>query len=780
MPARFCLLAVALVVALTSLGASAQPVGRAAQLALVPNEGQFNEEVLYRADAQGVAIWLTKSGAVYQFVRVSPTAEVAGDATEMAKSTLPSVADLSYESHLMTISFEGADHSRARSGESAGWYANYFIGNQPMAWKQGVPVSASVVYESVYPNIDLKYYAQGQALEYDLIVNPGGDPAQIKLRIDGAESVEITDDGELLCKTPFGTALHKHPFVYQEGKSGRNSITCAYRKIGERTLTIDVTGDYNRKLPLVVDPEIAFSTFLGGSSYDEGWGVAVDPDGYVYVTGLTASTDFPTEPPMSPATFPVNIFVSKIAPGGNDLIYSTYVGGNDYDGATNVAVDAAGNAYLTGETKSEDFPAVAAAQDTLAGGSDAFVVKLNKDGNALEYSTYLGGGNYELGRAIAVNSVGEAVIVGHTCSPDFPNYNAYQETYGGDGISPEHCGDVFVAKVAANGSTFAFSTFLGGSGYDEGWGVAVDDQDFIYAVGLTGSMNFPTHNPLFGPAFLIDAFLTKLEPDGSALVYSTYFGGDNYDGATSVAVDRFYRATVTGETKSSDFPELNETQDGPGGFSDAFAIRFAADGGSLVYSTNIGGSGSELGWDIAVDAFGGASIAGRTTSANYPLQSPLKGELTGFYDAVVSRVAPSGNVLTFSSYYGGDQEEDARSVAVHNGTSVLLAGSTISPDLPAVNAVQAIYGGGWAVFPRGDAWAASLVVTYPCGDFDGSGMVNIGDIVILINFIFAGGPAPLDVSGGDVNCDGRPTISDAVYMVNYVFAFGPVPCFDCK
>ncbi len=778
MPARFCLLAVTLVVALTSLGASAQPVGRAAQLAFVPNEGQFNEEVLYRADAQGVAIWLTKSGAVYQFVRVSPTAELAGDATEMAKSTLPSVADLSYESHLMTISFEGADHSRARSDESAGWYANYFIGNQPTAWKQGVPVSASVVYESIYPHIDLTYYAQGQALEYDLIVNPGGDPAQIKLRIDGAESIEITDDGELLCKTPFGTALHKHPFVYQEGKSGRNAITCAYRKIGKRTLTVEVTGDYNRKLPLVVDPEIAFSTFLGGSSYDEGWGVAVDNEGYVYVAGLTASTDFPNEPPMSPASFPVNIFVSKIAPGGNDLIYSTYIGGNDYDGATNIAVDAVGNAYLTGETKSDDFPTVAAAQDTLAGESDALVIKLDKDGNALEYSTYLGGGNYELGRAIAVNLAGEAAIAGHTCSPDFPTHNAYQSQFGGDG-GFGHCGDAYIAKFTASGDEIVFSTFLGGESYDEGWGLACDDLGDLYVVGLTASTQFPTENPLYPANVLVDAFLTKVLADGSALVYSTYFGGDNYDGATSVTVDRFYQATVTGETKSTDFPELHETQDGLGGLSDAFVIKFAPDGGALVYSTYIGGSEPELGWDVTVDEFGGATIAGFTLSSDYPLQSPLKGELTGFYDAIVTRIAPSGNLLTFSSYYGGDSDEEARSVAVHNGTSVLLTGSTISTDFPAVNAVQETYGGS-GEFWGGDAWAASLVVTYLCGDFDGSGMVNIGDIVILINFIFAGGPAPLDVSGGDVNCEGRPTISDAVYLVNYVFTFGPVPCFDCK
>ncbi len=778
MPGRVCLLSVALIVALVSLGTSAQPVGRAGQLAFVPNEGQFNEEVLYRADAQGVAIWLTKSGAVYQFVRISPTAEVASDATEMAKSTLPSVANLSYESHIMTISLEGADHSQARSGESAGWYANYFIGNQSMAWRRGVPVSASVIYESVYPNIDLKYYAQGQALEYDLIVNPGGDPTQIKLRIDGAESIEITKDGELLCKTAFGEALHKHPFVYQVGKSGRNSIACAYRKIGESTLTIDVTGDYNRKLPLVVDPEIAFSTFLGGSSYDEGWGVTADNDGYVYVTGLTASTDFPTEPPMAPATFPVNIFVSKIAPVGNDLIFSTYIGGNDYDGATSIAVDAVGNTYLTGETKSDDFPAVAAAQDTLAGGSDAFVVKLNKDGDALVYSTYLGGGNYELGRAIAVNSAGEAAIAGHSCSEDFPTHAALQTEYGGDG-GFGHCGDAYVAKLTASGDELVFSTFLGGESYDEGWGLASDELGDLYVAGLTASTQFPTANPLYSANVLVDAFLTKLLADGSALVYSTYFGGDNYDGATSVTIDRFHQAAVAGETKSSDFPEMHATQDGPGGLSDAFVIKFAADGGALVFSTYVGGSESELAWDVTVDEFGGATIAGYTLSSDYPLQSPLKGELTGFYDAIVTRIAPSGNLLTFSSYYGGDSDEEARSVAVHNGTSVLLTGSTISTDFPAVNAVQETYGGS-GEFWGGDAWAASLVVTYPCGDFDGSGMANIGDIVILINFIFAEGPAPLDSGGGDVNCDGRPTISDAVYMVNYVFAFGPAPCAGCE
>ncbi len=749
-------------------------------LAFIPNAGQFDSGALYRAEAQGVAIWLTQQGAIYQFVRIMRSDASRTSDIEMTKSGIPSVSDLTYESHTMQLSFSGADLSRVRPDGSAGYTANYFLGADASKWITGVPVHSAVVYEEIYPDISLKFYGNGSALEYDLIVYPGGDPKSINIVVDGATSVEVTDDGQLLIATPFGTAVHKQPFVYQDQASGRNVVAASYRKLSDASIGVKIEGTYDHQSPLIVDPEITFSTYLGGTSYDEGWGVAVDPDGNIYVTGLTASTDFPTVPPAAPTAFPVNVFVSKISPDGSDLIYSTYIGGDDYDGATNLAVDNQGNVYLTGETKSLDFPAIAPLQLMHGGGSDAFVVKLNPDGNSLSYASYLGGEGYELGRAIAVNSKGEACVVGHTCSPDFPVVNAIQDEYGGEAPGFDHCGDVFVTKVAAAGGAMEFSTFVGGTGYDEGWGVAVDKDDNIYAVGLTASADFPTQNPLYAHAVLADAFLTKLAPDGSAYVFSTYLGGNNYDGATSVAVDRFGRACVTGETKSSDFPHLNATQPLPGGFSDAFVTKFEVSGASVIYSTNIGGSGSELGWDIAVDEFGGATLAGRTASSNYPLQSPLKGELTGFYDAIVTRVAPSGHDLTFSSYYGGSYEEDARSVAIHNGTSVLVAGATISEDIPVVNAIQDVYGGGQLVFPRGDAYVASLLVTYTCGDMDGSGVVNIGDVVILLNYIFAGGPAPLDSGGGDVNCDGRPTISDAVYMINYIFVSGPAPCSGCE
>ncbi len=658
-----------------------------------------------------------------------------------------------------------------------GFSANYFIGSDSSLWRTDVPVSAAVVFSDAYPAIDIKFYGNGENLEYDFVANPGSDPSKIAIKIEGATEVIVGQNGELVIATPLGMAVHKQPVAFQHVGAATKPVASTYVQLSDSRVGVAITGQYDKTLPLVIDPQIVFSTYLGGSSYDEGWGVCVDKDGNIYSTGLTASTDFPTIPPTAPAAYPVNVFVTKISPDGKELLYSTYIGGDGYDGATNLAVAQDGSIYLTGETKSPDFPLVNPVQSTFGGYSDAFVVKLSPQGNALLYSTYLGGDFFELGRSVAVTTLGEAVVGGHTCSPDFPIANGQQTQYGGDGY---YCGDAFVAKLSVDGGQLLFSTFLGGGGYDEGWGLDVDDQNYVYVVGLTASNDFPVQSPLFAASRLVDAFLTKLTPDGSSLVYSTYFGGDDYDGATSVAVDRLHRASVAGETKSSDFPKMNPTQAEPGGFSDAFVIKFESDLSKLIFGTNIGGAGYELAWDVAVDDFGGVTIAGVTTSGNYPLQSPLKDSLTGSYDAIVSRVAPAGGMLTFSSYYGGSSEDDSRSVAVHSSKSVILSGSTVSGDFPVVNAVQNNYGGGLGPFPRGDSWVASLEITYPCGDLDGSGSVTISDALMLLNYIFEGGPAPIDDAGGDVNCNGRTNIADVVYLISYIFSGGLTPCAGCR
>jgi len=463
--------------------------------------------------------------------------------------------------------------------------------------------------------------------------------------------------------------VQRAPIIYQEIDGARRTISGRYVLEGKTQVGFQVAA-YDRTKPLVIDPVLVYSTYLGGTGGESAHGIAVDGTGNAYVTGSTRSSDFPVVNPLQPALRgSVDVFVSKLNSTGS-VVYSTYLGGSDTGTASaddvglGIAVDTAGNAYVTGATNSADFPTTAnALQPTWGAGccqsDDAFVVKLNPTGSALVYATYLGGTFSDFGNSIAVDSVGNAHVTGFTNSLDFPTANPIQATLGG-GFGDA---DAFVAKLNAAGTALIYSTYLGGSGAENATGIAVDAAGNAYVAGNTSSADFPTVNPVQGGfGGNADAFVAKLDPIGTALVYSTYLGGSGFDGATGIAVDSAGSAYVTGGTGSPDFPTVNPVQGTRVGNSDGFVAKLNAPGTALVYATYLGiGSFTEnFGANaIAVDSAGNAYVTGQTDSPSIPLVYPMQGTLAGGADIYVVKLNAAGSARLYSTYLGGSGTENA-------------------------------------------------------------------------------------------------------------------------
>ncbi|OFV91359.1 MAG: hypothetical protein A3H28_11940 [Acidobacteria bacterium RIFCSPLOWO2_02_FULL_61_28] len=621
------------------------------------------------------------------------------------------------ETAVLRMKLVGANPNPAVTGlaELSG-KSNYFIGNDPSKWRTNVPTYAKVKYEDVYPGIDLVYYGapapagRGQRqLEYDFVVAPGADPRAITLDFAGAQRMEIDPQGELALQTSAGEVrLHK-PVVYQEVGGIRQMVDGHYVRRGKEVVGFAVAS-YDPRHPLIIDPVLVYSTYLGGSGNDRGFGIAVDTSGNAYVTGDTQSATFPG---TSASSFQAAIdggldaFITKLNAAGSSLVYSTYLGGSGSTSGNGIAVDSLGNAYVTGWTESGNFPGTSSSpiQSAFAGVQDAFVTKLNAAGSALVYSTYLGGSsgeNYHPQAGIAVDPSGNAYVTGTTFSRDFPLVNAFQPAYGGSW-------DAFVAKLNPAGSALVYSTYLGGSGTDKGFGIAVDSSGNAYVTGGTGSTNFPTANALQAAfaggapdAFSgADAFVTKLNAAGSALVYSTYLGGSSVDQGNGIAVDSTGNAYVTGDTLSGNFPTANAFQSTLRGHYNAFVTKLNAAGTALVYSTYLGG-GAEGGHGIAVDSAGNAYVTGTTFgSTDFPTANAFQAALGGADDAFAAKLDTNATgvaSLVYSTYLGGNSFEERSSIAVDSSGNAYVTGYTTSANFPTANAFQAAFGGSTDAF----------------------------------------------------------------------------------
>ena len=638
------------------------------------NRGQTDKQVRFLSRGAGYSLYLTSSEAV--LVLSQPRADAKRDAQTPAKSVA------------LRMSLVGATRKPEVSGlDELPGKANYFIGKDRSKWRTNVPTYAKVHYQNVYPGIDLVYYGNQRQLEYDFVVAPGADPKKIVLGFKGADKLEIDAQGDLVLHAAGGDIRQHKPVIYQEIDGVRQEIAGGYViKSGKRAGFQLAAYDSTR--PLIIDPVVlSYSTYLGGNSSDEALGVAVDTAGNAYVTGSTSSIDFPTTAGAFDTTyhgpgsgsFP-DVFVTKLNPSGSALVYSTYIGSSGDDIGHGIAVDAAGNAYVTGYTCcATGFPTTPGAFQTASGGaSDIFVTKLDPAGSGLVYSTYLGGSSYEVGVGIAVDSSGNAYVTGTTSSPNFPTTpGAFQAAFAGGRSNQEgqNPSDAYVTKLNATGSALVYSTYLGGEGNDRSQAIALDATGSVFVTGFTDSLLFPTTPGAFRPASDgLSAYVTKVNPAGSGLAYSTYLGGNSQ--GMGIAVDTQGNAYVTGDAGAG-FPTTVGAYQ-PVSASGIFVAKMNSAGSALVYSTYLADSESHS-TGIAVDMLANAYVAGWTTSTSFPttagaLQPTFGGGSSS--DGFVTKLNPGGSALVYSTYLGGSADDSINGIAVAANGDTYVTGST--------------------------------------------------------------------------------------------------------
>ncbi|MGQ9633340.1 MAG: DUF7948 domain-containing protein [Bryobacteraceae bacterium] len=640
------------------------------------------------------------------------------------------------------VRFEGV-HSGARweAGEPTGANVNYLLGEGPSQWLTGLPAYSALIYREVYPGIDLVYRLVDSSLKAEFRLRPGADPGQIRWVYESVEEVRIAADGALLVRAGMGQMREEAPRIYQVRQGVRTEVAGGFRRIGEHLFGF-WTGRYDPSLELVIDPVLSYSTRLGGSGMEVVRAMAVDGAGNVYVAGYTDSPNFPLSNALQGVRGGgVEAFVAKLNAAGNALLYCTYLGGSGDDRAFGITVDGGGNAYVAGWTYSTNFPVTQGVlQRSLRGGRDAFVARLNPVGNALFYSTYLGGASHDSANAIAVDSSGNAVVAGDSYSSDFPLAYPLRSFPGGRQ-------DAFVAKLNSTASSLLWSTYLGGSGDDRALGVAYDTAGAVYVTGGTFSTDFPVQQALqaaIGGGQ--DAFVAKISSDGRNLVYSTYLGGSggtatSNEAGMAIGVDLGGNAYVAGGTPSLDFPVANALRSAPaGGGMDAFVAKLNPSGTSLVYSTYLGGSSQDYALALAVAPSGLTAVSGYTASADFPVSRAVQSAKSGTYDAFVARLRPDGSALELSTYWGGSDSEAAYAVALDRAGNLWLAGQTMSADYPLKNAVQAADPG------SGSAFLARIVDLTPVAAFrgaDGSPRLTLYGATLLPN---AGGNISSEVS----------------------------------
>jgi hypothetical protein len=652
-------------------------------LSFEANHGQSDWKVKFLSRGSGYSLFLTSNEAVLVL------SQSEADENRKASRVAPAAVRARHrKSAVVRMTLVNANPRLQAAGhDELPGKSNYFIGNDPSKWRTNISTYAKVKYEGVYPGVDLVYYGNHGQLEYDFVVAPGADPGLVTLAFAGARDVHIDAGGELVLGVEGGEVRQQKPVVYQEVAGVKLEVAGRYVMKGTRQVGFQVAA-YDPSRPLIIDPVLVYSTYLGGSGNETSQGIAVDGAGSAYVTGYTASTDFPTTAGAAQTTHDGGIFdsfVTKLNATGSGLVYSTYLGGSNVDNALDIAVDDTGSAYVTGGTISTNFPTTAGAvQTNYAGGEfDAFVTKLNATGSGLVYSTYLGGSDRDSGGfRIAVDGAGSAYVTGDTFSTDFPTTaGAVQATFAGGGD------DAFVTKFNATGSGLVYSTYLGGSGGEIGVGIAVDDAGSAYVTGYTLSTDFPTTAGAAQTTHAgeFDAFVTKLDATGSRLVYSTYLGGNSTEQTQGIAVDGAGSAYVTGGTFSTDFPTtVGAAQTTYAGGVDYFVTKLDATGSGLVYSTYLGGNGGDSGARIALDGAGSAYVTGSTSSTNFPTTAgaPQPTYAGGDADAFVTRLNATGSGLVYSTYLGGSDGDLGIGIAVDGAGSAYVTGRTGSTNFP--------------------------------------------------------------------------------------------------
>jgi hypothetical protein len=732
------------------------------QITFIENKGQFDKRVKFQVANAGRTLWLTQGGIVFDFQRCgasgassSAPGPVMPVPRQIAELESKKLTDCGMERNVINQGFLGSsEQAKIEAKEIQPGVRNYLTGSDPAKWQTGIREFSEVIYHDIWPGIDLRLYGKGSDLEQEFIVNPGVDAGQVQLAYKGIDNLKVGDDGSLLIRAAAGRMRETTPRIYQEISGRRVPVKGRFKLLSSTSYTFEIAA-YDKRQPLVIDPTLLYSTFLGGSAgnniftigtRETATGIAVDQAGNAYVTGFTQSPDFPTTPGAFQTSFGggQQTFIAKLNPSGSALIYATYL--NDPFPA-GISVDAVGNAYVAGWNAGSGFPTTSNAYSQTCNGS-GFLTILNASGSGLLYSTcFSGAGSPTSGisgpvvTAITADASGRAYITGNTSNQGFPTtVNAYQPSYPGSIQS----GFVTVFDTTLSGTaSLAYSTYLGIVGPISSTGdgvsataIAVDTFGKIYVTGWSAD-GFPvtpgafqtTHAPCLpnGPAcpLLDDVFVSKIDPVSSgsqSLIYSTYLGGQGTDRASGIAVDGAGSAYITGTTSLSTFPVT------PGAFqtdasscgSPLFVTKLNAAGSVLIYSTYLCGNrfaNDNTANGIAVDSLGNAYVVGAfraEASASFPLTpdafqnsfTKLSGD---FHDSFLTKLNPAGSSLVYSSYLGGEGDDVATAVAVDQTGDAYVAGHTSSFNFPTTPAAfqPGMHGSGDAFvtkFPLSEAF----------------------------------------------------------------------------
>jgi hypothetical protein len=674
-----------------------------------PNQGQSSSDAKFLAQGRGFSALFKENEADFLF---------AGH-TAM--------------SGLLRVSLLNASRNATVLGEKRlPGTVNYFIGNDREKWHTKLPTFECLRYTSVYPGTDLIYYGNKGSLEFDYQLSPGVVPSQIRMRFEGARSLRIDGKGDLIVKANDGHISFQKPVIYQPAKGGRKNLVAGKFRILKKDTVGFAVARYDRTRPLVIDPILNYSTYIGG--YADATSIAVDQNGEAYIAGWTF-LNFPTTPDSyQPGSLQCSVyypcpFVAKFNNTGTALLYFTILTGSGVNTANGIALDANGDAFVVGSTSSTDFPITAGAFQTtfpiIAGTMPAgdnhvqttgFVTELNSTGSSLLYSTYLGGSTLTSINQIAIDTSGNAYLTGNTFDTDFPTTSgAYRTTAVTKAIAG--ASSAFIAKLNPAGTALVYSTYMDGSGDDAGYAIAVDSAGEAFVGGNTDSIDFPVTPGAFqtslGAPGIWAGFVTKLNVSGSAPVYSTYLGGNAGDSLTAIAVDSNGNAYATGGTASPNFPITVGAFQSNIGMSyfnypqeNAFVSELNSTGTALVYSTFLGG-GISLGASadcgdgangIAVDGQGMVYVTGIACTGDFPTTAGafepqnLDGEIDGECTAFLTKMNPAPNTpLVYSTFLGGTGNGDAgdyywgdvaNGIAIDPLSNVYLAGYTLSIDFP--------------------------------------------------------------------------------------------------
>ncbi|MBZ5720297.1 MAG: SBBP repeat-containing protein [Acidobacteriia bacterium] len=733
-------------------------------LAFEANLGQTDPQVKYMARGRGYTLFLTADEAVLSLEAAAPkpakSRSITGRTLAQKGSTKAAV---------VRMRMVGANaQPQVAAAQRLPGVSNYYIGNDSSKWQTGVPQFARVNYREIYPGVDLAYHGAQKQMEFDFLVNPGANPDQIAFKFSGVRQMRTDESGDLILASGAGDVrLHK-PFAYQENNGERRPVDARFVMEGKDKVAFALA-DYARSRQLVIDPSVSYATYIGGTGEDQASAVAVDSaTGDAYITGEAGGASFPGSGSYGGGLHDAYVF--KLDSTGTTQLYSTLLGGGGDDSGNAIAIDGSGNAYIAGGTNSLNFPVTAGVfQTTLNGTSNAFVAKLDSSGSlAGGYATYLGGNNVDVAAGIAIDGTGKAYVTGQTTSNPFPTtLKGFQQTFGGNV-------DAFVTVLNATGtSPLVYSTYLGGTGIDNATAIAFSGSK-IYITGNTipmGGTAFPTTGAAFGAGGATDVFVAKLDSalsGASSLVYSVLFGGTVDENAYGIAVDSTGNAYITGSTTSNNLPVQNAFQTTLKGTQNAFVAKLNATATApLVFSTYLGGSGTDTGLAIALDsAMAGNSVyvTGQTSSADFPKANATQASSGGGLDAFVSQFNAAGNALAFSTYLGGSGTEDVTSTGLSGGIAadssgnIYVVGDTASPDFPTVSAFQAANGGGLA-----DAFAAKFAPTagFSVGVSPNSATVTSGQTTPA--FTVTVSPTGGFSSAVALSCSGLPTASNCVF-----------------